>query len=229
MQVGNLIRPSLSRRFSRDPSLILYLPLYELDGAVFQSKDAYGHVATVTGATWGTQGRTFDGIDDVINLGKPAVLDGGLTEFSVVTWCYNFAAEGNAGIIGDIADTGTANQCWHWRDAVGVGGTFLFYVSDGTNLKDANGPIVTPLNQWNMIGATFKAGAFINTYVNTSMLATATTLGALITTRVHNLCIGQFSGAYNNAVFSEAWLYNRQITTAEFNQKYLATKWKYGV
>ena len=49
------------RRFKLDPSLVLYLPLYELDGSSFRSRDAYGHLATVTGALWTPQGRTLMG------------------------------------------------------------------------------------------------------------------------------------------------------------------------
>jgi len=53
-------------KFIYDPSLVLYLPLYELDGASFMSKDARGHLCTVTGALWRPQGRSFDGSDDII-------------------------------------------------------------------------------------------------------------------------------------------------------------------
>jgi len=54
--------------FVFDPSLELYLPLYELDGSSFMSKDACGHICLVTGALWGSQGRTFDGGDDYIDI-----------------------------------------------------------------------------------------------------------------------------------------------------------------
>src|SRR3972149_6505876 len=62
------------RKFQYDPSCVLYLPLYELDGASFASRDAYGHLCTVTGATWGLQGRTFNGTSDWINCGTSSIL-----------------------------------------------------------------------------------------------------------------------------------------------------------
>src|SRR3990167_5915362 len=62
--------------FGLDPSLVLYLPLWKKDGSSFMSDDAYGHLATVTGATWGSQGRTFDGVDDLIEANT--VTTGGL-------------------------------------------------------------------------------------------------------------------------------------------------------
>ena len=52
--------------FIFDPSLVLYLPLYQLDGASFVSKDAHGHLCSVTGALWRPNGRWFDGTDDTI-------------------------------------------------------------------------------------------------------------------------------------------------------------------
>ena len=46
-----------SDRFKYDPSLVLYLPLGELDGDKFMSRDAYGHLCAVTGATWTPNSR----------------------------------------------------------------------------------------------------------------------------------------------------------------------------
>ncbi len=56
--------------FIFDRSLVLYLPLYKLDGVSFISKDAYGHLCPVTGALWRPDGRYFDGIDDQIDCGS---------------------------------------------------------------------------------------------------------------------------------------------------------------
>ena len=61
--------------FIFDPSLALYLPLYELDGASFMSKDAYGHSCTAIGALWRPNGRWLDGINDYINCGADTSFD----------------------------------------------------------------------------------------------------------------------------------------------------------
>ena len=60
-------------RFLLDPSLVLYLPLYQLDGASFMSRDAYGHLGVNYGSTWTPQGRSFDGVDDYVIV--PNVVD----------------------------------------------------------------------------------------------------------------------------------------------------------
>ena len=73
--------------FIFDPSLVLYLPLYELDGASFMSKDAYGHLCTVTGATWTPRGRSFDGTDDHIALPQAAYqVAGDGDDLTILIW-----------------------------------------------------------------------------------------------------------------------------------------------
>ncbi len=71
--------------FIFDPSLALYLPLYKRDGTSFMSDEAYGHLATVTGAIWTPQGRYFDGVDDYLRIPDAPSLD--LTgEMTILAW-----------------------------------------------------------------------------------------------------------------------------------------------
>jgi hypothetical protein len=72
--------------FILDPSLVLYLPLYERDGASFISRDLYGRSCTVTGTLWRPNGRYFDGTDDSINCGSDAVLPLGSSDRTVTVW-----------------------------------------------------------------------------------------------------------------------------------------------
>lgn len=60
----------ITRDFIRDPSLVLYLPLYQLDGVKFADRSAYGHLCTVVGASWTPEGRILDAVDDNINCGN---------------------------------------------------------------------------------------------------------------------------------------------------------------
>ena len=74
--------------FVFDPSLVLYLPLYEMDGASFASRDAYGHRCTVTGALWRPNGRYFDAVNDGINCGTGSNLNLGNTmdKYTMTAW-----------------------------------------------------------------------------------------------------------------------------------------------
>ena len=95
--------------FISDPSLVLYLPLYQLDGTAITSKDAYGHLCSVTGVTWRPDGRCFDGVDDEIDCGNGSSIQigGAITiglfhhssrlpvlQSSIGTYCFNTHEEG---------------------------------------------------------------------------------------------------------------------------------------
>lgn len=55
-------------------SLAYHTPFWypSLQGTSFKSLDKNAITNTVVGATWGSQGRTFDGNDDYIDIGKPS-------------------------------------------------------------------------------------------------------------------------------------------------------------
>ena len=69
--------------------LVLYLPLWALKGDAFKSIDPFGHECDVTGATWGSQGRTFDG-DDYIEITNEvnSVLNFTDGDFSIIARVY---------------------------------------------------------------------------------------------------------------------------------------------
>jgi len=83
-------RQKLQKEFMLDPSLALYLPLYEPDGVSFMSKDRYGHLCTASGALWTPQGRAFGGVADYIDCGDKDLFSftDGVTDipFSIEAW-----------------------------------------------------------------------------------------------------------------------------------------------
>ncbi len=79
----------------------LYLPFGEgsMQGTTFRSYDAYHHLCTPTGTTWGIQGRTLDGASDIITVPNHAALKAA-GSFSIVCWVKVTSYEnGFAGII----------------------------------------------------------------------------------------------------------------------------------
>ena len=73
--------------FLDDPALVLYLPLYDLEGDSFTSADAYGHSCTVIGgALLQANGRYFDGWDDHIAIDSPTSIVFPPDEFSCLGW-----------------------------------------------------------------------------------------------------------------------------------------------
>ncbi len=199
----------VERDFILDSSLALYLPLYELDGASFISKDAYGHLCTVSGALWTPDGRLFDGNDDNIILPAnwmPAtgtieiwakwnkanshhIVSSDVNEISVYTNPnYNFYYDGTSRIIFAI----------DWANDTFVH-LSVTYIKNGACILYANGvqkdtgtcPDTTPTNVATRLGsATDGANDFTGT-------------------------------------IGEVRIYNRALTPLEIQQNYLATKWRY--
>ena len=79
----------MERDFVFDPSLVLSLPLWKLDGAKIRSEDAYGHLCTAYGALWRPAGRWFDGINDYIGIPSSVIqLNFTSENFSIIARVY---------------------------------------------------------------------------------------------------------------------------------------------
>ena len=207
---------------------VLYAPLWRPDqaGSPFNSKSAYGvpsHACTVVGATWGLQGRTFDGSDDKILVPDTASLD--ITVGAVEFWIKWIVAtnyrrcfsKGNS----DVDVNNFTFEIFleldvykmRFRDSVG-------YASLATT-----GVPSTTAFQHIVFNHT---GAAVQFYVDTvSVLNTAR--NGTLTNSSYSVAIGcQGEGAaYANAIFGEARIYNRALTAGEIMRNYLATRWRY--
>ncbi len=73
-----------------DPALLLYLPLYRLNGGAFASLDGLGHRCLATGGETRPQGRWFDGMDDLLVVpDHPALNFGGAGDFTIMSGLTN--------------------------------------------------------------------------------------------------------------------------------------------
>jgi hypothetical protein len=212
-------------KYSTDPNLVLNLPLYEtgLKENIFASYDIYAHKCSVTGATWGPQGRTFDGINDDMDCGAGATLD----------------------IVGDLT-----MEVWVKPTTVGIFQA-LFYKRDGQNgydfvLWDGNqiycflvaAGVATETyttagdieaNKWYHLVFT-KAGTVGKIYINGvdktagggSGLACGSSAGILL----HMGSFGWGAG-WLTGLFGEGRIYNRALSLAEIQHNRNVTRWRY--
>ncbi len=199
--------------------LLLNTPLwqYDLNGSTFYSKDDYQRLCTVTGATWGNTGRTFDGNDKISLDSRPFT---GASAATVEAWIY---------------PTDTTS----WRCAVGeaVGGGVnesaslvlynnLVYFDTRTTSGRVNVTASFSINAWSHWVGVYD-GAFIYLYKDGVLIAgptaqTGTLVGA----------IDYFLGSSGSADFfigieGEVILYNRALTSAEIQHNHMATVWRY--
>lgn len=214
--------PELKRYWVTDPSLVLFLPLYQLDGAVISSKDHYGHLATVTGALWTPQGSILDGVDDKIAVPFHSAfnISGQLT---IEYWLKRTAATDGCNLqMGDLSGS------WVVRDNAAAEG---FAIYDGTWEKL---PItVLAIDTLFHIVITYDANKLVSYYRNGVLGETATFTKALPTidaalTIGHETDAG-FGNTWFGGTIGGVKIYNRALTALEIQQNYLATKWRYKV
>jgi hypothetical protein len=210
--------------FIIDPCLALYLPLHELDGASFMSKDAGGHQCSVTGALWKLNGRWFDRQDDRIDCGSGSALQIATS----VTWelwlnpdnlaprqtifsntPYGLEVGSNISNIPAYTNTiglvrhGVGDGCVAQNGALTTGWHHLVYVKreDGaTNELYLDGLSLSLQSNQNFNWA--SSGTHY--------------LGAR----------GGASQWYGNLI-GEARIYHRALTSPEIQQNYIATRWRY--
>lgn len=211
---------------------VLYLPLYKLDGtAQFTSRDAYGHLGTVTGATWGIQGRTFDGVDDqiVVADGADSALDL-ITAMTYEVWVKpddggddygRFLVKMNAAEtvfktqLGKEAGDET-NVRWEQVD-----------LTSGV-LNSGTGKMVT--GSWNHVVGTYSSVSSTRIiYVNGVNVASDTPTGTIVSTLGGKVKLGSMQAGTQNILgtIGEARIYSRALTATEIRRNFLATRWRY--
>jgi len=208
--------------FIFDPSLVFYLPLYELDGDSFMSKDAYGHLATVTGALWRPDGRLFDGTDDLINCGDSLNL-APTTSVALEVWMKTGTSQSTSLLRrGDLASTAEEYMVYITNTAV------AFYMRDSLGAQDyLYGTFSCEDNVWHHLVGLFD-GDYIRIYADGNEIGSKdtvlTNIGAAVGRIVH---LGRYDTVYYTGLIGEARIYNRGLTPLEIQRNYLQTKWRY--
>ena len=214
------------REYICSTGLVLHLPLYDMDGGIFKTKDSYGHQATVNGALWRLGGRYFDGVDDKIDCGNASPLDitGNIT---VEVW---FKQETGGAVVPDLLgkatdytgygiETNTTNRVVHFRTG-----------HSGTAWDTSPSYVVSPGSFYHIVGV--YDGSYLRLYVNGVEITPATVFSSGLPTNAATVKLGvHYSGDPGIGAFKgdigEARIYNRALTPLEIQQNYLRTKWRY--
>jgi len=206
---------------------VLYLPLWrpDLRGSVFKSIDPYGHTATVTGATKVALGRDFDGSDDLINLGKPAVFTG-MSALTVGFWFYRATAfSGTSYVINNDSDTDRRSY------ALGLTPTnaYGWVVNSSGTLEDVSAAL-TYAGSWHFVVMTYD-GAGLELYADGSKISPGTdSLTGTVranTTDSFELMRSSRTSTYFSGSVGEVIIYNRALTLQEIQYIYNLTKGRY--
>jgi len=207
--------------FIFDPSLVLYLPLYELDGSSFMSRDAYGHLATVVGATWTPRGRIFDGSDDKLDI-TSSLLSGtkDTDQKTIGFWVSTPNTTGHGNIV-CVRDAGGNNWQLYRKSA-----TYDLYIHSDDINQDTGYDY--PQNRFVQITAIIDGIADQwQIYVNGLWEYTYQGANFAADNGGNAFRLGSDSSGYLNGTCGEAWIYNRRLTPAEIQHNFLVTKWRY--
>jgi len=216
-----LKRYDVPEAYILDPSLVLYLPLHQLDGASFASRDAYGHLCSVTDALWTPQGRDFDGVDDYIDCGTGLGTNfgNGVKAISLETW-FKLDVIDNDGLfyIGDL--NSTQGEFAITLDT----NTMRFRMSNMT----FNQPYpFSEFTSFHHLVATYD-GVFGKAFLDSTRIIDAAFTTGLNLSGLKTIIGAYFSNANTvDGIIGEVRIYNRALTAQEIQHNYLATKWRY--
>ena len=211
--------------FICDPGLVLYLPLHELDGSSFMSRDAYGHICARTGALWRPNGHYFDGNDDKIIVAAKTwgvanawtvslLVKPNNTTASMRAFALNTAAANSRIII-------ILNQNANTELRV------LIYDDAPVDYKDYRANIIT--TDWQELTITWD-GTNLLGFRNTSLITFSKVHDDVVTQadRSRDLGIGSLDGLDPvDGLIDEVLVYNRALAPLEIQRDYLDTKWRY--
>ncbi len=213
----------IERDFIFDPSLVLYLPLYKLDGASFMSQDAYGHLCTVTGALWGSNGRSFDGLDDKIVVPDHSSLDP-TSAITVAAWVKVNTLDTTQFIVSKRDPPNKLGYCFFFYES----NQFCLQGGDGTTWAIWNAPTDDTYGPgWYFVVGTNDATNCL-IYVD-GVLAGSASGGGMVASSA-DLWVGRdvYSVDYTwDTNIGEVCIYGRELNPMEIQLHYLATKWRY--
>ena len=174
---------------------------------IIRSKDKNNHALTITGATWNSQGRTFDGLDDYLDCGDNIAFDLASNFTIVANIIPKFQATQQ--IIG--RDNGTIRNYLLLIDGDNQANFQIFIATvNYTVFSD----LALTLNSGYHITATYDNNT-IKVYVNGQIAATPVSATGSIDNGDTSLLVGKRDGGRNfNGVISEVFIYNNRVLTA---------------
>lgn len=211
--------------------LVFYAPLWhkELSGSPFVSKEPSGKSCTVTGATAGVTGRTFDGTDDQILVPKGATIND-LVTITIIAWFKATGwGEGNNPYV--VTKGPKIGPYW----ATDNGRVYFYHNFSTTSYRGYIADSSIALNNWYCCAITYNNGNVANVpviYLNgvsKSVTTDSTPEGTPVADAASDLIIGGngSGGSTFAGIIGDVIYYSRILSAAEVLNIYQRTKWRY--
>ncbi|MBN2075007.1 MAG: LamG domain-containing protein [Dehalococcoidales bacterium] len=204
-----------------EPSLVLHLPLHKLDGASFISGDASGHPVMNSGAFWNPWGRSFDGIDDLIDCGGSLAFES--QRYTLTCWFKTTASSPDTDIghrLVNIARAAGGESKIALRLKNNIAD--LFWITPATSINSISTDIIVNNGKWHHLAGTTD-GTIFTVYLDGDFKAFKS---SELHTDYYKLCIGAVhtgTGPYNGTI-GEVRVYDRVLSALEIQHDYLAMK-----
>lgn len=215
--------------------LVLYLPLWSsyLSGAAFDSIDPYHHLCTVTGATYGSTGRTFDGTDDNILISDVSAFTSD-TSGTIICWAYGYQAGYNTLVSFSDKDTTGQNE---FQAAFHSGGTIKLICNKGGvaqyELTSGSGLGSTTFYHFAFVSNGTAISMYIDGVSQTVNVTSGSNNGDWVgdMSNVDNLSFGRLYRptpvSFHQGTQGGALYYNRALTAGEISGNYNQTRGRY--
>ena len=203
-------------RYIRSTMPVFWVDLSKNDGSQFTSDDAYGHLATVTGALWTPQGRSFDRVDDFISVGNPVSLQLATT-LTIGFW-------GKLNVLDASNQRGVSKEEAY---ALTIRNTNLPSVQLGAgDPVVVQSPEAISINTWYNFTFTYDGTTGI-IYVN-GINKNSAVVG-YSPNQTNSVLLGKHSAGVElwGGLIGEVFIYNRALSAGEIQHNYLATKWRF--
>ena len=215
---------------------VLYLPEFPGSGSKIHDRSPYGHVCTITGATWhrlpsGLWYLDFDGTDDRVDCGNNSAL----RPTSAVTVEVWFKPDNTAGgyVVCMPYTTTWSNPYYSYA---------IYYLTDerlmlGWNIGGASDSMLgtigdVPTGVWHHISLVFD-GVNMTCYVDMSIYKTAAAAGVIAYSGAPKLALGTRNidalGEYSKGYIALPRVYNRALTALEIQNHFGQEKHLFGV
>lgn len=192
----------------------LFLPMWEGSGGQVFDLSRNGNDGTLTGTFWtsGNFGHAlgFDGVDDIVNVGRNLILDWGTT-LTVTAWINVSSSHANYDMIyGRELGANDRNGLW-------ISNTNKIHFREHKDATGINSNTSIPLDRWCFVAAVLN-GSSRQVYLN-GVLDNSDAAGMTPNIVVDDFFIGRNIGETNRDEFlgkiSSVSFYNRALTAGE--------------
>ena len=203
-------------RFALDPYCKLYLPLWKLDGDSFADHSAYGHLCTNYGSLWTLQGRSFDGVDDYVEVPDSPSIRSWPDGITAEIWAKSNTENWNSsGML--VSKRNSFVLCPYGNTKI-----LFWYIYDITwwNVYYA---IPEDIRDWHHYVATYSADRYLRLYMDEKLVAGPKGPYGAIADDKGIIAIGRDDGyvdRYFDGLIDEVRIYNRGLLTAEILKHY---------